>query len=303
MHQIAKLAVPYSSTDRTSQSMIRARIVLWGCAQLVVASLLLVGCGDSDVADSQDSREQKDSGNQVAKASDSKTVLESWDVIYVGGDKVGYFHWTVTQAGKGDPSDRLKIVGENKVTLKRFGQRAVQSMRLTTLETRDGQLLEFSSSYDAGGSTSVETLGRYSNGKLVIDTATKGKQLQSTLPWEESWGGFFAVEHSLRGKPMRPGEMRTLKALQPLFNQVAEVRLVAKDYEETPLLAGQQKLLRIETSLDLGGQQLDQTLWTDDEGDILKSFVPGPGLLLIEPRKRLPCAKRTKSSLIWEKCP
>ena len=40
-----------------------------------------------------------------------------------------------------------------------------------------------------------------------------------------------------------------MRALQPLINKVAEMSLEAFDHEETKMLTGKQRLLKIETSL------------------------------------------------------
>src|SRR5262249_18790887 len=79
--------------------------------------------------------------------------------------------------------------------------------------------------------------------------------------------GFQGVEQSLAAKPMQPGERRSLKRLEKVMNVVADVDLVARDYEDTPLLEGSRKLLRIEVTTRLPDQpKMESVMWTDEGG-------------------------------------
>ena len=63
------------------------------------------------------------------------------------------------------------------------------------------------------------------------------------------------------------------------FNQAAKVEMAAKDYQATALLNGSHDLLRIETVTHLAdGQKIDDTLWTDRTGEILKIYSQAMGM-------------------------
>ena len=63
--------------------------------------------------------------------------------------------------------------------------------------------------------------------------------------------------------------------LLPLFNQVGEVQLEGVDYEPTELLSGREKLLRIKSSVQIGTTTIESVLWTNRQGETLKSLLPG----------------------------
>ncbi len=44
------------------------------------------------------------------------------------------------------------------------------------------------------------------------------------------------------------------------------------DYEETELISGSRRLLRVETTTEMAGREIQGTLWIDDE-EILKNRV------------------------------
>ena len=77
---------------------------------------------------------------------------------------------------------------------------------------------------------------------------------------------------------MQPGEHRTMKVLMVEFQQVAELEMTAKDFEPCKLPTGTHELLRIETVARLADdQKIEQTVWTDRTGDILKRLMPAMG--------------------------
>ncbi len=108
---------------------------------------------------------------------------------------------------------------------------------------------------------------------MVVTIESGGTTRQSVLPWPRETTGYFGLEESLRAKPMKAGETRTVSTLMPILNQIASVELRAVKTESTTLLAGARDLLRIESTTKLpGAQPIEGVLWADDEGNTLKSF-------------------------------
>ncbi len=71
---------------------------------------------------------------------------------------------------------------------------------------------------------------------------------------------------------MQPGQRRTLHALTAGFDQLATIEMLARDWQQTPLLHGTYELLPIDTmAIFPDGQKLEQTVWTDRAGDTLKT--------------------------------
>lgn len=209
----------------------------------------------------------------AGKQADVET-RETWDVYYLGAARIGYGQTRVApRTDDGVPC--RETIGYNRITLRRFGQVVQQELTLTSVETLDGRLRHGRSEM-ASGSSRLVTEVRAEGERLKIRTDSGGLTQESEIPWDASWGGFFATESSLESQPMQPGERRTLQALMPVFNQVAEIRLEAGPYEETSLLNGTHRLLRIRSQVVLDGQPaLVSTLWTDQTGQTLKSVVEG----------------------------
>ncbi len=244
--------------------------------------------GPTDAAKESRAQSKPDKASKPDEA--HEPFAEFWNTVFLRGDKVGHLHYKATEVpAKTGMGKWLHFEVENEITIKRFGQSTKQRLLLSNLETKDGQLLEFSSQYQPG-TAPIKVTGRYDDEdgeSLEISVQTEGKAETSWIKWDKSWGGFFAVEQSLMRQPMKPGEKRTIKALQPVFNQMGEVQLEAVDWEETDMLTGQQELLRVESSVSLAGQQFKQTMWTDRAGGVLKTHDKILGLMAYRTTKEI----------------
>ena len=197
---------------------------------------------------------------------------EIWEVYFMQGSRVGHAQTTienVTEAGQALVHTRNKAL----TTMKRGGQTIEQEMTLASWDTPEGALVKFETRMTAGNSDTVTT-GRVAGDMLHIEVMTLGKTQTQSIPWKPEWGGLFAADQSLRKTPLQPGERRTVLSLMPIVNLPGETELVAGDLEMVKLPSGERKLLRIEAALDLGGQKIATTLWVDEKGQTLKSFVP-----------------------------
>ncbi len=206
-------------------------------------------------------------GSEVAAP---KPAEEIWDAFYLQNSKVGYGQTTtrrISRSGK----EFVEMDSFNHLALTRFGQRSEQDLKMTTLETPEGELLEFKTEVSFGPTPLVVT-GHVEGQQLVLETKTKGNSQTARIPWSKDIRGFRAIEQSLEQEPMKPGEKRTLKMLMPVLNQVAGVELAAKDLEETSVLGAKPKLLRVESVAKLpGGNEMASTIWTDPQGQAIKT--------------------------------
>jgi len=211
--------------------------------------------------------------NSAAEGSGKETeIRQTWEATYIRGVKVGHLHTRTTHLTE-DGRKLVKITGQQSLTMNRGGRRATQKVSLTSVETPSGQIVRFESSMTAG-ETPIVTTGRLVGDELLLQTATKGLTKSSRIPWKTEWGGFFAVEASLEAKPMKPGQRRTIRRLEPIFNQCVAVTLAAVDYESTSLLDGERELLKINHTANMGGgQKIETVLWTDRTGIVHKSVA------------------------------
>jgi hypothetical protein len=243
----------------------------WSVSTVLLSALcvtLLVGC-DAPAPDGEPA--STNLAQQPLQETDP--TAETWDAVFAGDSKIGYVH-TKTHTVGADNSKRIKIQGTTELKISRDGQTAEMRIDIESLEKTSGTLQSFSCETAAGG-TPIRVTGRFDNGRLHVETKSLGAISEDSIAWDESYGGFFAVEQSLRRDPMQPGETRQLTALVPEFSSVfaAKVRLQALERESTQLLEGSQTLLKIQSTLEYGMQPITITYWTDARGEALKSHV------------------------------
>lgn len=256
--------------------MPRIRGSMWLSAVMFLAA---AGCGPSGPAvvdePATPAAEATDSPRVAVapeKNADAAEHRETWEAYYIGDARVGYAHTTIEQTGAGDDA-QVTITSENELNLQRFSQKVTQRVEISSVERPDGTPLSFTSLMQAGP-VRAAARGSWQNGTAVIEVDTAGKTAKARIPWHDDYGGVFATEQSLRRKPLEPGEERQIKALIPLMNVMGEVRLKALDYETTPLLEGEARLLKVEQLTVIGPTRIDGTLWTDERGEIIKSYLP-----------------------------
>jgi len=200
---------------------------------------------------------------------DDASRRDDWMACFVNGTQVGYMH-LVTESVVIDDQPCVRYRYDDELKMMRFQDTTVIQTNLECLEKATGQLLRFRSEVKTGPGV-MSTEGAYDQGQLSMQVTTAGRTESAAIPWDPNWGGFFADQRSLAEKPMKPREVRRVKALLPILNTAGEVRMEAVGYEATPLLDGTRQLLRIDVTTDAGTTQLRSIVWTDEEGRAWKS--------------------------------
>ncbi|MDX1945980.1 MAG: transglutaminase family protein [Pirellulaceae bacterium] len=259
---------------------------------LVLAVLALAGC---EPAPSQPSATTQPVAERIAEKSPpaaepfvplaeprdgGRLLEEEWYALSIAGSRVGYTHATIAEVEEGKQK-LLRLRGATRMVMRREGQPTTQDILLTSWETPAGQVLRCESRMTAGPAELVAT-GTVTGDKLELVTGSLGKTQRQSLPWQADFGGFFADQQALRRAPLKPGEKRTIKALQPVLNVVAEMRFTAGDYETVRLPVGERKLLRVDCQLQLGNQPLETIYWIDEQGHARKSLVPQIGQEIVQ---------------------
>ncbi|REJ70126.1 MAG: transglutaminase domain-containing protein [Planctomycetota bacterium] len=208
--------------------------------------------------------------------SDAAQELHEWVVIYMQGNRVGHVHTVERPVAGSDAGDR-EVHAEMVMKMKRFDQMVETKVDIKSREDADGKLQSFETTMRAGPLALTST-GVVEGDELQMELNAQGQTVKETLAWTGEEGGFFERERSLHRKPMKPGEERTLKMLAPLSTTLSEVHLKAVGLEETELLTGKRKLLRIDavTTAEQAGQvtKVQETLYCDRDGFLVKSVLP-----------------------------
>ncbi len=248
--------------------IVRLDAVLTCCVLLLVA-----GCTSSkDVSGTHPNSSATDTKQQDSPqvASPQLREHEQWEAVFIKGSKVGYAHTTeLPQTEQGQ--QQVKVDFEFHLFVNRFGDKSAPSMSFTSWETPTGELLRFKSLVSLGPTPMISE-GKVQGDQLVIKQQSQGRTETNKIAWNGVIRGFYAMEQSLRNQPLKPGERRAFKSLHPVFHQVADVTLEAKQFETTKLLDGSEQLLRVESTLAVPGTAtIPTTLWVNADGIPVKT--------------------------------
>jgi hypothetical protein len=219
---------------------------------LLLALPLLAGCGRA--------------------AGESRQARETWDAIYLQGKKVGHAHQLDEPVAEGGRA-LLRSTNEVELVAQRFGDQSRLTFKVMSWETPEGQLVRFRTESHMSDTASI-TEGRVHGNELQLEikpTTAGGEPTRQTIAWSPEIGSFNAVERSLRDHPLKPGEQRTIRALEPLVNQAGTSELSARDFETTDLPAGKRRLLRVDRVTRLAGTNIPSIFWVDESGEVWKT--------------------------------
>ncbi len=200
-------------------------------------------------------------------------VTESWDAVYIAGNKVGSTKIWV-EALKDHGEDRVRVRFSTELTFSRLGSVATTKFEWGTIETPEGKVLRLDTRTLASD-TELRAFGDVVDGKMKLILESGKERQEQVLDWPDDVRGPYAAEQSLTRQAMNPGETRELKMFEPDLNIVCDVTLAAKDREEIVLGGGvKRSLLRVEQTTRYDGKprpDFDVTLWIDSAGQVLKT--------------------------------
>lgn len=235
---------------------------------LAVACLGAYGCQKGSVSSESTSLDHPSDASTV-----KERETESWDVIYLQDQPVG---WQSLRLSRIDEKGQAFFDGvlRSELTVQRFGQTTRELAEVSSRQDTRGRLVGLRTAVGSGSGQSI-TVGHREGDSLQLE----GRQGNDKRTWElvipPDCGGCFAVEWSLREKPLGPGERRQLRAIVPLIHQVATIDLEGAAVWERLSFGGEEKkLLPVRQIMSLEGQTIDSTLWMDSMGSIWKTEIP-----------------------------
>ena len=200
-----------------------------------------------------------------------KLPRETWEVQYLGNAQVGLLYRKVSIADAGPNTLRHEARSRMRVSLK--GIPFEQRVEMSTIERDTGEILNILGSLEMG--TNKQTFeGSISDGFMKFKGAVNGEPFAVNIEWKKSYRGPFAVEQSMRRRPLQPRESRTLMYFDPLIRKIIDGRLEASDYIMTPtMLDGSKELLEVRNIGLVGENGSQALLWVDKKGEGFKSLV------------------------------
>ncbi len=198
----------------------------------------------------------------------AQTTDESWQVIYIGQQRVGYEHAReVIERRDG----RVVVVSssESHSQLKRLGQVLKMTTSLQTEETEAGDLLRFTFELKNPPAQPTWTAGVVNNGELELTSTVAGRKVSRRLTWEADAKSPAYPDRLLREKPLKPGESRKTKVYLPEFNKFSQLTLSADDVRPVKLHDGKyQSLLKVRVAIS-AIPELSSRQFMDADGRIL----------------------------------
>lgn len=215
-----------------------------------------------------------------ATADGDAKVEESWQVIYIDKQRVGYGRVRVRNVKEGRTTV-VKSDVEEHLTIRRFGQELKITSITHTEETEDGQLLNFTYEMRNPPLETSKSVGRMKGRFLSIDTTIGGRTSTRQIEWDPAVKSPLYEDRQLREPPLKPGDKRSFKVFMPQASRVVEIKVAADDHRTVKLHDGtQQKLLsvRITRSLLPG---ISTKAFLNKEGQLLRSDTVMLGMQMV----------------------
>jgi transglutaminase-like putative cysteine protease len=225
----------------------------------------------------------------AAEQPPGKLVEDAWEVVHLGGYRIGFFHTATREVGAG-AAKVLRTTAQMELTLKRAG--AVQQLKFenSTDETAEGKVLAVSMRMnDDVQEGTVEEKGLHVK-------VNGGRQIDKYVPWNDRVIGLYRQERLCRDKKVKPGDQFTYESYEPSITSVLTVRGKVGEAEEVPTLQGKKKLLRVDLASDpivvprpgtdetFKIQLPKMTIWLDKDLAAVRrqTDIPGLGTIVLQ---------------------
>jgi len=168
---------------------------------------------------------------------DGKILLETYDVAYCRGFKVGYTHTVVREYDR----DKMKMIYGNKrlvMQVARFGQNVEIWGENATIETLDGKVIVTQTRQGLGKDTAMSLTGTATNKGLAVKIEGAVNNAE-TIPWPDGVLGIGKEASLLKDKKPKVGETIEYLSYEGRINRVVKMKITAQEPEELALSDGQ----------------------------------------------------------------
>ncbi len=197
---------------------------------------------------------------------------ETWEVQYVGNVPVGFLHRrTEVSRSQGDKVFRNEAESRIRISIK--GKPLQQHLLIKTIEKDNGEIISIDGELNIGG-VKQDFQGTIIKEMLHLTGKNNGKAVASQIEWKSEYRGPFAVEQSLKRRPIVSMETRKLKYFDPILGKVIEGQLVGGESLVTPTMLGDSReLLEVRNTGSTGSTTMEALMWVDDKGEGYKSYL------------------------------
>jgi hypothetical protein len=231
------------------------------------AVVLLLGWAFSSVALAQPTEVVP--GGNAAKAQADPEAYESWEVIYLGENRIGYSH-AKARGTEANGKPAVSTTSDMQLTFKRLGDTTIIKTHQEVTEAMTGELLSYEFEMRNPPKSVSKTLGKVDGRFLRLETQNGDRSNKQSRNWDPVTLSPVFQDRAIRQTPMKPGETREFNAFLPELDTVSKNRFVADDYRFVKLLDGKQhKLLLVRVT-----QSVNPTL-------TIRAFFDADGQLML----------------------
>src|ERR1043165_1258357 len=175
-----------------------------------------------------------------------KTLLETWDVAYLGDGKAGYVH-TIAKEIEVAGETLVHTTVELRLTLKRFSDVIEMSMDTGSIDTKNGKVVGVFMKQYLGKKQQLHIQGTVADNQ--IELTLNGKTALKPAPWDPAVMGLYKQQTGFKDRQIKPGDKFTLVSFEPTINVVIKANVTVKGERELMLPGDKKKrkLLLVET--------------------------------------------------------
>jgi hypothetical protein len=206
----------------------------------------------------------------------SRTRLDQWYIIKIGGNAVGYLHDELRTPAARSPEALggvLQTNSEMRVVLNRLGSKIEISFNSSTEESSDGRLLSVESEMMASSQV-TKSDAVIKPGIIELRTQAGGRSYIRTLNYAGELYGPEGVRRLSLPRLKKPGDKITVQTY------IAEASLVSQltrsVISEETLVLGDANVPTLKVEETLQGIAVSRTVWLDNAGYVVKQEEPGP---------------------------
>lgn len=196
-----------------------------------------------------------------------KILAETWDVAFVKGHKVGYFH-VVVREYKRDGKDFIYATKKQSITVGRFGTQVTTTAEDSTLETTEGAVLVVRMGQEVSTGQKLVITGQV-KGQMLVTKAEGVLKGHDEVPWPEGVIGFAKESTLFKDRKPKPGDKFDYNIYEGRVNRVVKITVTCKSQETVALLEGQpaKAYLKCEAKMEpiAKFKMPPATMWVDAE--------------------------------------
>lgn len=221
--------------------------------------------------------------SEAAWITESQLPWEIGYVQYLDNRRIGFFILRVEKSAI-EAKNRVSVIREESVDVTVAGKPTSMTSKLEAFEQTNGDFKSFSMTTMIGSGNST-TNGRVQGASLLLETTQPSegaaKTQKRSIPWDKKTWGVLGLHALLLRDPPEPGAKIRSKVLVPQAGDIAQLEMVARTKELTPLPEGvATELTAVDVKLSVPNGELKSTYWVRDDGMIEKMISQsGPKLV------------------------